>query len=147
MKIGITNDHRGLKAKLFLTEYLTLLGYTVIDYGTDSEESADFPDYAKKLGLGIKEKEVDLGIAICGTGIGMSIALNKMKDIYCAKVSTNSEAALSKAHNNANVIAISEEMEPELMKEVIKTFIETPFSNIDRYKIRNDKIRDIEYDV
>jgi len=147
MKIGITNDHRGVKAKHFLTEYLTILGYSIIDYGTDSEESADFPDYAKKLGLGIKEKEVDLGIAICGTGIGMSIALNKMKDIYCAKVSTNSEAALSKAHNNANVIAISEEMDPELMKEVIKTFIETPFSNIDRYKIRNDKIRDIEYDV
>lgn len=147
MKIGITNDHRGLKAKQFLTEYLTLLGYNVIDYGTDSEESADFPDYAKKLGIGIKEKEVDLGIAICGTGIGMSIALNKMKDIYCAKVSTNSEAALSKAHNDANVIAISEEMDRELMKEVIKTFIETPFSNIDRYKIRNDKIRDIEYDV
>jgi len=147
MKIGITNDHRGVKAKHFLTEYLTLLGYTIIDYGTDSEESADFPDYAKKLGLGIKEKEVDLGIAICGTGIGMSIALNKMKDIYCAKVSTNSEAALSRAHNNANVIAISEEMDPELMKEVIKTFIETPFSNIDRYKVRNDKIRDIEYDV
>ena len=147
MKIGITNDHRGVKAKHFLTEYLTILGYTVIDYGTDSEEPADFPDYAKKLGLGIKEKEVDLGIAICGTGIGMSIALNKMKDIYCAKVSTNSEAALSKAHNNANVIAISEEMDRELMKEVIKTFIETPFSNIDRYKIRNDKIREIEYDV
>ena len=147
MKIGITNDHRGVKAKHFLTEYLTILGYTVIDYGTDSEESTDFPDYAKKLGLGIKNKEVDLGIAICGTGIGRSIALNKMKDIYCAKVSTNSEAALSKAHNNANVIAISEEMDYELMKEVIKTFIETPFSNIDRYKIRNDKIRDIEYDV
>ena len=147
MKIGITNDHRGVKAKQFLTEYLTLLGYTVIDYGTDSEEPADFPDYAKKLGIGIKEKEVDLGIAICGTGIGMSIALNKMKDIYCAKVSTSSEAALSKSHNNANTIAISEEMAPELMKEVIKTFIETPFSNIDRYKIRNDKIRDIEYDV
>ena len=147
MKIGITNDHRGVKAKHFLTEYLTILGYTVIDYGTDSEEPADFPDYAKKLGLGIKEKEVDLGIAICGTGIGMSIALNKMKDIYCAKVATNSEAALSKAHNNANVIAISEEMDRELMKEVIKTFIETPFSNIDRYKIRNDKIREIEYDV
>ena len=147
MKIGITNDHRGVKAKHFLTEYLTLLGYTVIDYGTDSEEAADFPDYAKKLGVGLKAKEVDLGIAICGTGIGMSIALNKIKDIYCAKVSTISEAALSKSHNNANAIAISEETEPELMKEIIKTFIETPFSNIDRYKIRNEKIRDIEYDV
>lgn len=147
MNIGITNDHRGIKVKHFLTEYLNSLGYNVIDYGTDTEEPADFPDYAKKLGLGLLDNEVDLGIAICGTGIGMSIALNKMKGIYCAKVSTKSESTLCKAHNNANVIAISEEMESELMKEVIKTFIETPFSNIDRYKIRNNKIKDIENNV
>ncbi len=147
VNIGITNDHRGVKAKHFLTEYLTALGYNVIDYGTDSEEPADFPDYAKKLGDGVKNNEVSLGIAICGTGIGMSIALNKMKGIYCAKVSTVSEATLSKAHNDANVIAISEEMGEDLMKEVITTFIYNPFTNIDRYKRRNDKIRDIEADV
>ncbi len=147
MKIGITNDHRGVKAKHFLTDYLTALDYTIIDYGTDSEEPVDFPDYAKKLGDAILSKEVDLGIAICGTGIGMSIALNKMKGIYCAKVSTTSEAALSKAHNDANAIAISEEMDYELMKEVINTFIETPFTNIDRYKNRNEKIKDIENNV
>ena len=147
MNIGITNDHRGLQAKHFLTEYLETLGYNIIDYGTDKEEPADFPDYAKKLGLGIISNEVQLGIAICGTGIGMSIALNKMKNVYCAKVSTKSEAALCKSHNNANVIAISEEMDKELMKEVIKTFVETPFSNIDRYKIRNNKIKDIENNV
>ena len=147
MNIGITNDHRGIKVKQFLTEYLNSLGYNVIDYGTNKEEPADFPDYAKNLGLGILANEVDLGIAICGTGIGMSIALNKMKGIYCAKVSTKSEATLCKAHNNANVIAISEEMDSELMKEVIKNFIETPFSNIDRYKTRNNKIKDIEYNV
>ena len=147
MNIGITNDHIGLQVKQFLTEYLTSLGYNVIDYGTDSETPADFPDYAKKLGIGMKEKEIDLGIAICGTGIGMSIVLNKMKGIYCAKVSTQSEAALCKAHNDANVIAISEEMDRTLMKEVIKTFVETPFSNIDRYKIRNDKIKEIENNV
>lgn len=147
MTIGITNDHRGVKVKQFLTEYLTELGYTIIDYGTDSEEPADFPDYAKKLGLGILNNEVELGIAICGTGIGMSIALNKMKGIYCAKVSTVSEAALSKAHNDANAIAISEEMDKDTMKEVIKTFIETPFTNIDRYKNRNDKIKEIENNV
>ena len=147
MNIGITNDHRGVAVKQFLTDYLKTLGYNVIDYGTDSEEPADFPDYAKKLGLGILNNEVNLGIAICGTGIGMSIALNKMTGIYCAKVSSNSEAALSKSHNNANAIAISEEMDKELMKEVIKTFISTPFSNIDRYKIRNDKIKDIEKNV
>ncbi len=147
MNIGITNDHRGVKAKQFLTEYLRALDYNVIDYGTDSEEPVDFPDYAKKLGDGVVNNEVNLGIAICGTGIGMSIALNKMHGIYCAKVSTVSEAALSKAHNDANVIAISEEMDEELMKEVIKTFIETPFTNIDRYKRRNDKIKDIEANV
>ena len=147
LTIGLTNDHRGVKTKNYLFNYLTELGYQVIDYGTDSEDSVDFPDYAKKLGLGLLNKEVDLGIAICGTGIGMSSALNKMKGIYCAKVSTKSEAALSKAHNDANAIAISEEMDEELMKEVITTFIETPFSNIDRYKIRNNKIKDIETNV
>lgn len=147
MLIGITNDHRGVKAKHFLTEYLTALGYNVIDYGTDSEEPADFPDYAKKLGEGVLNNEVKLGIAICGTGIGMSIALNKMKGIYCAKVSTPSEATLSKAHNDANVIAISEEMDKEIMKDVIIKFIETPFSNIDRYKNRNNKIKEIEQNV
>lgn len=147
LTIGITNDHRGVKAKKFLTDYLKALDYNVINYGTDSEESADFPDYAKKLGDGILNKEVDLGIAICGTGIGMSIALNKMKGIYCAKVSSVSEATLSKAHNDANAMAISEEMDRELMKEVVTTFIETPFTNIDRYKIRNDKIKAIENNV
>lgn len=147
MLIGITNDHRGVKVKNFLTEYLTLLGYNVIDYGTDSEEPVDFPDYAKKLGIAIQNKEVNLGIAICGTGIGMSIALNKMKGIYCAKVSTVSEATLSRAHNNANVIAISEEMDKEIMKEAIDKFLTTPFTNIDRYIIRNNKIKDIEENV
>ena len=147
MTIGITNDHRGVKVKQFLTEYLTELGYNVIDYGTDTEEPADFPDYAKKLGTGVLNKEVELGIAICGTGIGMSIALNKMKGIYCAKVSTVSEATLSRAHNNANVIAISEEMDKEIMKEAIDKFLTTPFTNIDRYIIRNNKIKDIEENV
>jgi len=147
MNIGITNDHRGVDVKLFLTDFLKSLGYTVVDYGTDSHEAADFPDYAKKLGEGLQNGEVNLGIAICGTGIGMSIALNKMKRVYCAKVSMVSEASLSKAHNNANAIAISEEMDRELMKDVIKTFIETPFSNIDRYVLRNNKIKDIEENV
>mgnify|MGYP002868435872 CR=1 FL=1 len=147
MTIGITNDHRGVKAKEFLSDYLEALGYNIINYGTDSEEPADFPDYAKKLGLAIINNEVNLGIAICGTGIGMSIALNKMKGIYCAKVSTVSEATLSKAHNDANVMAISEEMDRELMKEAATTFIETPFTNIDRYKVRNNKIKEIENNV
>lgn len=146
MKIGIANDHRGYRKKQFLTQFLKELGYDVIDLGSDSEESVDFPDFAKKLGKSIQNQDVDLGIAICGTGIGMSIALNKMDNIVCAKVSNVSEAILSKSHNDANVIAISEEMNDEIAKEVIIKFIETPFSNVKKYVVRNNKIREINND-
>ncbi len=144
LKIGIANDHRGVDAKEIIAKYLVEKGYGVVNYGTDTKDAVDFPDYAYKLGKGVLNKEVDLGIAICGTGIGMSIALNKMKGIYCAKVSKESEAILSKAHNNANVIAISEETGKELMLNIIDKFVSTPFSNIDRYINRNNKIKDIE---
>lgn len=144
MRIGIANDHRGVDAKEIISKYLIEKGYGVVNYGTDTKDAVDFPDYAYKLGKGVLNKEVDLGIAICGTGIGMSIALNKMKGIYCAKVSKESEAVLSKAHNNANVIAISEETDKDLMLNIIDKFVSTPFSNIDRYINRNNKIKDIE---
>ena len=142
MKIGICNDHRGVNKKNRIIELLN--NYEIVNFGTDSEESVDFPDYAFKLGDAINNGEVDLGIAICGTGIGMSIALNKMKGITCAKVSNVSEAILCKAHNNANVIALSEEVPEEVTKEIIDKFINTPFSNIDRYINRIEKIKEIE---
>lgn len=144
MKIGIASDHRGYKVKEMLKEKLS--GYTVVDFGTDSEEPTDFPVYAKKLGVAILSKKVDFGIAICGTGIGMSIALNKIKGIYCAKVSTPSEARLAKSHNDANAIAISEELPEELIMEIINDFINTPFSNVNKYIKRNDMIKELEND-
>ncbi len=79
IKIGIASDHRGFTAKEFLKEYFDENDIYVIDFGTNSAESVDFPVYAKKLGEAIQNEEIDLGIAICGTGIGMSIVLNKMK--------------------------------------------------------------------
>lgn len=144
MRIGLTSDHRGYRAKKFLKDSLYM--YDVIDYGADTEVSVDFPIYAKKLGTAVQNKEIDLGIAICGTGIGMSITLNKMKGVYCAKVSSVSEATLAKAHNDANVIAISEEMSDELMLEIVKKFIETPFSNVNKYIRRNNMIKELEND-
>ena len=144
MRIGLTSDHRGYRAKNFLKDSLYM--YDVIDYGTDNEDSVDFPIYAKKLGTAILNNEVDLGIAICGTGIGMSIVLNKMKGIYCAKVSSVSEATLSRAHNNANVIALSEELSDNMMLEIVHKFIDTPFSNVNKYVRRNDMIKEIEND-
>lgn len=144
MKIGIASDHRGIYLKNVLVEYLEHSGYKVINYGTDTMESVDFPEYAFKLGNGIKGKKVDLGIAICGTGIGMSIALNKVKGIYCAKVSNISEAMLCKSHNNANVVAISADIEEEQAKSIVDKFITTPFSNVDKYIRRNKMIEDQE---
>ena len=144
MIIGIASDHRGYKTKEMLKERFNNLN--IIDYGTDSEEPADFPVYAKKLGEAIINKQVDFGIAVCGTGIGMSIALNKIKGVYCAKVSTPSEARLARSHNNANAIALSEDISEELMIEIINCFLDTPFSNVSRYVKRNEMIRNIEND-
>lgn len=144
MKIGITNDHRGLKSKIVLEKFLTNIGHEVVDYGTKTDDPVDFPDYALKLGKGIVNGYVQMGIAICGTGIGMSIALNKVKGVYCAKVCNVSEALLCRSHNDANVIALSEDIEDNLLKEIVVSFINTPFSNVNKYINRNNKIRDIE---
>lgn len=144
MRIGLVNDHRGYRAKNILKD--GLYNYEVIDYGTETEDSVDFPLYAKKLGKAIQNGEIDLGIAICGTGIGISICLNKMKGVYCAKVSTVSEAMLCKSHNNANVMAISEDLKEEDMINIVKKFIDTPFSNVSKYIRRNDMIKELEND-
>ena len=144
MKVGIASDHRGVYLKTELVEYLEHNGYEVINYGTDTMESVDFPQYAFKLGEAITKKKVDVGIAICGTGIGMSIALNKVKGVYCAKISNISEAVLCRSHNDANAIAISADTDKEQAKSMIDKFLTTPFSNVDKYVRRNQMIKDRE---
>ena len=125
MTIGIASDHRGYKLKKLLKENLS--NYNIIDYGTDSEESVDFPIYAEKLGRAIQKGEVDFGVAICGTGIGMSITLNKMKGVYCAKVSNLSEVMLSRSHNNANTLAMSEDISIEAAIEMVNKLLKHLF--------------------
>lgn len=144
MKIGIVSDHRGIYLKSSLIEYLEHSGHEVINYGTDSSELVDFPFYAKKLGDGINNSDVELGIAICGTGIGMSIALNKMKGIYCAKISNINEAVLCREHNNANVMAIGADISLETAKSMVDKFLGTSFSTVERYLKRVNMIKDIE---
>ena len=144
MKIGICSDHRGFYMKKVLVEYLEHASYEVIYYGTDSDESVDFPEFAFKLGDGIVKKRVNMGIAICGTGIGMSIALNKVRGVYCAKVSNISEAVLCRQHNNANVIAISADMDMEQARAIVDKFLVTEFSSDSKYARRNKMIKDRE---
>ena len=131
MKIGIASDHRGVILKEKIKKYLNA-DYQVIDYGTNSIESVDYPQYAYKIGEAIKDKKIDRGILICGTGIGMSIACNKVRGIRCAKINELEEAILARSHNNINVIALGEKTQN--YKEIIKAFLTTNFSNEEKHK-------------
>ncbi len=142
MKIGIANDHRGVNLKKKIMNYLHEKDILCVDYGTNSEESCDYVDYALKLGNAINNKEVDLGILICGTGIGMSIAANKINGIRCARVVNSDEAKLSREHNMANIMAIGENIEDVF--SVVDTFINTKESKEERHVRRVNKIMDIE---
>lgn len=140
MKIGIASDHGGYKLKEKLTKYLIGKGYTVIDYGTNSLDSVDYPDFAFELGEKVVKKESDFGIAICKTGIGMSIACNKVKGIRCAKIDSIRDAKYSKCHNNANIIAISNDKPLFIIKKMVNTFFSCESLVEKRHINRIDKI-------
>lgn len=142
MKIGLASDHGGYKLKEKLKNYLKKIKIEIIDYGTDSTESVDYPDFAHKLCKGINNNDVDYGIAICSTGIGISIACNKVKGIRCAKVDNVEEAKMTRLDNDANCLALNGRMPTYLAKDIIDTFINTDFSNLERHKRRIKKLED-----
>ncbi len=137
MKIGIASDHRGVILKEKIKRYLND-SYQIIDYGTNSIESVDYPQYAYKIGEDIKSKKIERGILICGTGIGMSIACNKVHGIRCAKINDLEEAILARSHNNVNVIALGENTQN--YKEIIDAFLNTDFSNEEKHRRRVEMI-------
>ena len=138
MKIGIANDHRGIELKKRIINYLDKHNIEYINYGCDEKDSCDYVDYAVKLCKGIESNEVNLGILICGTGIGMSIAANKMKGIIAARVVTPRDARLCREHNMANVMALAEDTEN--LDEVLDNFLETLPSTEEMHKRRVEKI-------
>ena len=103
MKIGIVSDHRGYKLKIKIVKYLKHKKYEVIDYGTNSTDLVDYPDYAIKLGEEYNNKSFDYGIAICANGVGMSIACNKVKGIRCAKINNSKEAKTARNDDDINI--------------------------------------------
>lgn len=143
MKIGFASDHRGYNLKNEIIEILKEK-YETIDYGTYSTESTDYPDYAFKLGQAINDKKVDFGVAICGSGIGISIACNKVKGIRCAKVSDIEEVIATRKDNDSNVIAFGEKMPIEKAVDLIKTFVETETSTEEKHIRRRNKIKEYE---
>ncbi len=144
MKIGFASDHRGYKLKKELIDELKKENYEIIDYGTDSEESTDYPDYAFKLGENVVNKNVDFGVAICGSGIGISIACNKVKGIRCAKVSNKEEAEVTRIDNDSNIVAFGEKTSFDEALAIVKTFINTESSDLEKHKRRINKIKEYE---
>lgn len=144
MKVSIASDHAGFDEKQLLVPYLQEMGYEVVDRGPDSADRVDYPDYAKLVAEDVEQGEAERGILICGTGIGMSLAANKIHGIRAANVTMPELAALCRQHNDANVICISGRfVSDEDNRAIVKTFLETPFEG-GRHEQRVNKISALE---
>lgn len=144
MKIGIGNDHAAVEMKQQIAAFLEELGHEVVNYGTDTNDSCDYPVYAEKVGRAVVDGDVERGILICGTGVGISIAANKVKGVRAVVCSEPYSAKLSKQHNNTNVLAFGARVIGiELAKMIVEEWLNTEFEG-DRHQRRVDMISDIE---
>lgn len=144
MKIGVANDHSAVDMKKQVVEYLVEKGYEVVNYGTDSYESCNYPAYGEKIGNAVASGEVDLGVAICGTGIGISLAANKVRGIRAAVCSDPYSARMAREHNDANIIAFGARVIGiETAKMILDEWLGAEFLG-GRHQDRVDMIMEIE---
>ena len=144
MKIGIGNDHAATELKFAIGDYLKELGHEVVNFGTDTNDSCNYPEYGEKVARAVVAKEVDLGILICGTGVGISIAANKVKGIRAVVCSEPCSARLAREHNNANILAFGARIVgEELAKTFVKEYLDASFLG-GRHQTRVDMISEIE---
>ena len=140
MKIGICNDHAGVEYKFKLIKYLESKGHSVVNFGTDTEDSVDYPAFAHRLASAVESGEVELGIALCGTGNGMAITLNHHQGIRAGLAWGTQIGRLVKEHNNANVLVLPARfISYRLAVSIVKTWLETPFAG-GRHQRRIDAI-------
>ena len=145
MKISIGSDHGAVDLKNQIVKYLKDNGHEVLDFGTNSKESCDYPDFAYPAALALSKHEVDRAIVLCTTGIGVSIVANKVKGVRCSLVHNKEFAILTREHNDSNCLALgSLTVDFDLAKEIINAWLETKFSNGKRHLNRLEKIRKIE---
>ena len=144
MKIAIGTDHNGVEVKREILSFLKSSGYDVVDVSPTNSAVDDYPNIAFDLCKVLNDNEADLGILVCGTGIGMSIAANKAKGIRCAHVTNVNEASLARKHNNANVMAIGKNNRVNDILKMVDIFITTQFSKEERHRSRVDIINKYE---
>ena len=144
MKIAIGNDHAATALKFEIMEYVKGLGHEVINFGTDTNDSCDYPEFGEKVGRAVVAGEADCGILICGTGVGISIAANKVNGVRAAVCSDCATARLVKEHNNANILAFGARIVgSELAKDMVKSYLEAEFGG-ERHQRRIDLLHEIE---
>lgn len=144
MKIAIANDHAAVEMKHQIKEYLESKGYEVLNFGTDTNDRVEYPIYGEKVGRAVAAKEVDCGIVICGTGVGISLAANKVKGVRAVVCSEPYSARLSKQHNNTNVLAFGARVIGiELAKMIVDEWINAEFEG-GRHAERVDMLMEIE---
>lgn len=148
MKVSIGADHAAYNLKSIIIEHLKEKGIEVIDRGTYSLDSCDYPDYGIAVAEDIAAKRVDKGIVICYTGIGISIAANKVKGVRCALVNSVDAAILTREHNDSNCLAMGAKYTPnELAIEIVDTWLNTNYSNMEKHTRRINKITNYENEV
>ena len=144
MKVGFGCDHTAIELKKILMDHLKEKGYEIVDFGTNSTESCDYPIYGEKVARAVAAGEVEKGILICGTGLGISLAANKVEGIRAVVCSEPFTAKMSRAHNNCNILALGARVVgAELAKMIVDTWLSTEFEG-GRHQRRVDMIMDIE---
>ena len=145
MKIAIACDHGALDLKNALIAYLESKNYEVVNFGTDTLDSCDYPDYCGAAAKAVADSRCDRGIVLCTTGIGASIAANKVRGIRCALLSDLMSARLTREHNDTNVMALGAGIVGKLLAfEIVDTWLETEFSGGERHARRIDKVMALE---
>jgi ribose 5-phosphate isomerase B len=144
MKIALGADHAGYQLKDQIKQHLAQKGIALRDEGTSSPESVDYPDFARAVAHDVSEQRADFGILVCGSGIGMAIAANKVEGVRAANVTSEYEAQMSREHNNANVLTLGARiLQPEQALRIVDTWLATPFAG-GRHERRVEKITAIE---
>jgi ribose 5-phosphate isomerase B len=144
IKIALGSDHAGFELKEEIKKYLESLNCAYYDFGTHSTESVDYPDFCFPVAEKVASKEFDFGILVCATGIGMSIAANKVKGVRAALCCYPETARLTREHNNSNILTLGARfIKPDIAKEIVKIFIETSFEG-ERHLRRINKIKDYD---
>lgn len=144
MKIALGADHAGFELKEKIKQHLITQGFDLNDRGTDSSESVDYPDFARSVGEEVAAGKADWGILVCGAGIGMAIAANKVPGIRAANIHNEIEAQLSREHNNANVLALGGRMlDQATALRIVDRWLSTAFGG-GRHQRRIDKISEME---